>query len=68
MLTPEFRKGLVKVIRTHAGRIPLEVFFYDPDTRYRIQMKSNKYQVAVGADLIDDLRALGVDQYEAVRK
>ena len=68
MLTPEFRKGLVKVIKSHAGKIPLEVFFYDPETRYRIQLKSNKYQVAVSTELINDLRRLGVDQYEVTRK
>ena len=68
MLTPEFRKGLVKVIKSHAGKIPLEVFFYDPETRYRIQLKSNKFQVAVSTELINDLRRLGVDQYEVTRK
>ena len=68
MLTPEFRKGLVKVIKSHTGKIPLEVFFYDPETRYRIQLKSNKYQVAVSTELINDLRRLGVDQYEVTRK
>ena len=68
MLTPEFRKGLVKVIKSHAGKIPLEVFFFDPETRYRIQLKSNKYQVAVSTELLNDLRHLGVDQFEVVRK
>jgi hypothetical protein len=68
MLTPAFREGLVKVIRKHKGNTPLEVFFFDPDTRYRIQMKSNKFQVSVSAELIADLRHLGVDQYEVVRK
>ena len=68
MLTPEFRKGLVKVIKSHVGKIPLEVFFFDPETRYRIQLKSNKYQVSVSTELINDLRHLGVDQYEVTRK
>ena len=68
MLTPAFREGLVKVIRKHKGSIPLEVFFFDPDTRYRIQLKSNKYQVAVSTELLSDLRQLGVDQYEVVKK
>ena len=68
MLTPAFREGLVKVIRKHKGGIPLEVFFYDPDTRYRIQLKSNKYQVAVSEELLTDLRHLGVDQFEVVKK
>ena len=68
MLTPAFREGLVKVIRKHKGSIPLEVFFFDPDTRYRIQLKSNKYQVAVSEELLADLRHLGVDQFEVVKK
>ena len=68
MLSPEFRKGLVKVIRAHEGRTPLEVYFYDPDTRFRIQMKSNKFQVAVSEDLLTDLRRLGVDKFEVVKK
>ena len=68
MLTPAFREGLVKVIRKHKGGTPLEVFFFDPDTRYRIQLKSNKYQVAVSEEFLTDLRHLGVDQYEVVKK
>ena len=68
MLSPEFRKGLVKVIRAHEGKTPLEVYFYDPDTRFRIQMKSNKFQVAVSEDLLTDLRRLGVDKFEVVKK
>ena len=68
MLTPAFREGLVKVIRKHKGGTPLEVFFFDPDTRYRIQLKSNKYQVAVSEELLADLRHLGVDQFEVVKK
>jgi DNA polymerase-3 subunit alpha len=68
MLTPAFREGLVKTIRKHKGNTPLEVFFFDPATHYRIQMKSNKYQVAVSAELISDLRHLGIDQVEAVKK
>ena len=68
MLTPAFREDLVKVIRKHKGSIPLEVFFFDPETRYRIQLKSNKYQVAVSEELLADLRHLGVDQFEVVKK
>ena len=68
MLTPAFRKGLVQTIKAHSGKTPLEVFFFDPDTRYRIQMKSNKFQVSVSEELITALRRLGVDQFEAVKK
>ena len=68
MLTPAFREGLVKVIRKHKGNTPLEVYLFDPTTRYRIQLKSNKYQVSVSAELISDLRHIGIDQVEAVKK
>ena len=68
MLTPAFRKGLVRVIKAHEGKTPLEVFFFDPDTRYRIQLKSNKYQVSVSEELITALRRLGIDHFEAVKK
>ena len=44
------------------------MFLYDPVTRYRIQFKSNKFRVAVSTELITDLRLIGIDRYEAVRK
>jgi hypothetical protein len=31
-------------------------------------MKSNKFQVAVSEDLLTDLRRLGVDKFEVVKK
>ena len=68
MLTPSFREDLVKVIRKHKGSTPLEMFLYDPQTRYRIQFKSNRYQVRVSTELISDLRRIGVDRCEPLRK
>ncbi|MBR5754087.1 MAG: hypothetical protein IKX83_06345, partial [Clostridia bacterium] len=68
MLTPAFREGLVKTIKQHKGSTPLEIFFYDPVTRYRIQFKSNKYQVAVSTELIAELHLLGVNHYDVVKK
>ena len=68
MLTPAFREGLVKTIRKNKGNTPLEVYLFDPATRYRIQLKSNKYQVSVTADFLNELRHLGVDQFEVVKK
>jgi hypothetical protein len=56
------------VVKKHRGGTPLEMFLFDPKTRYRIQFKSNKFQVSVSSDLITDLHRIGVDQYEAVRK
>ena len=68
MLTPAFREGLVKLIRKNKGNTPLEVYLFDPTTRYRIQLKSNKFQVSVTEDFLNALRLLGVDQYEVVKK
>ena len=68
MLTPAFREDLVKTIKQHKGSIPLEIYFYDPGTRYRIQFKSNKYQVEVSEEFITALRHLGIDQVEAVKR
>ena len=68
MLVPSFREELVKVVRRHKGSVPLEMTLFDPQTRYRIQFKSNKFQVAVSTELIADLHRIGIDKYEAVRK
>ena len=68
MLTQQFREGLVKVVKKHKGNIPLTLFLFDPDTRYRIQFYSKKFQVAVTSDFIRDLHSIGIDRYEVVRK
>jgi DNA polymerase-3 subunit alpha len=68
MLTQEFRKQLVDVVKRHKGNIPLTLYLYDPQTRYRIQFYSKKYQVAVTSEFIRDLHDIGIDQYEVIRK
>ena len=68
MLSPAFREELVKVIKKHRGTIPLTLYLYDPATRYRIQFYSRKFQVAATTELINDLRRIGIEHYEAVRK
>ena len=68
VLTPEFREKLLKIIKRHRGNIPLTINLYDPDTRYHIQFYSRKFQVAVTTDLIDDLRRIGIDKYDASLK
>ena len=68
MLTQEFRQDLVKVVKKHKGNIPLTLYLFDPGTRYRIQFYSKKFQVAVTSEFIRDLRAIGVDQYEVLRR
>ena len=68
LLTNEFREKLVKVIKRHRGSIPLTINLYDPETKYRIQFYSRKFQVAVTTGLLDDLRRIGVDKWDLQRK
>ena len=68
MLTQPFREGLVKTVKKHKGKIPLTIFLFDPITKYRIQFVSKKFQVAVSADFLRDLQAIGVSRYEVLRK
>ena len=68
MLTQQFRQDLVKVIKKHKGKIPLNLYLYDPVTRYHIQFYSKKFQVAVTSDFIRDLRQIGIDRYEVTRR
>ena len=68
MLTPKFREDLVKVVKKHKGKIPLTLYLYDPETHYRIQFISKKFQVGVTSGLIQDLHKIGVDRYEVLKK
>ena len=68
MLTQEFRKKLVDVIKRHKGNIPLTLYLFDPQTRYRIQFYSKKFQVAVTSEFIRELQAIGINSYQLVRK
>ena len=69
MLSPGFRKDLVKLLRTHKGSIPLTVHLQDPQqTHYRILFYSKKFQVSVTSEFLQDLRRLGIEKYEVQRK
>jgi len=68
MLTPKFREDLVKLVKKHKGKIPLTLYLYDPETHYRIQFVSKKFQVGVTSGLIQDLQKIGVDRYEVLKK
>ena len=67
-LNEEFRKDLVKVIKQHKGNIPLTIYLFDPQTRYRIQFYSKKFQIAVTSQFLQDLRKIGVEKYEVTRR
>ena len=68
MLTPQFRENLVKVVKKHRGSIPLTLYLFDPETHYRIQFVSKKFQVGVTSEVIQDLHRIGIDRYDVVRK
>ena len=68
MLTQKFRKDLATVLKRHPGNLPLGMYLTDHETGYRIQFHSNKYKVGVNEDLINDLRSIGVVEYEALKK
>ena len=68
VINDNFRKAFVKVIKKHPGNIPLNIYVFDPVTRYRILFYSKKYQVAVTSELITDLHRIGLDKYEVTRK
>ena len=68
MLTPSFRKQLLGVVKSHPGDQQLIIYFFDPETRYRIQFISRKFQVSVSTELIADLYRIGVERYEVTRR
>ena len=59
-LTESFRKDLVKLLKDNKGSTELGMFLYDPKTKYNVEFKSRKFQVAVTNELIYGLRDLGV--------
>ncbi|MBR1869152.1 MAG: hypothetical protein IJ799_03700, partial [Bacteroidales bacterium] len=61
MLNPDFRKRLSKTIRENKGGTPLMIVLFDPETRYNVEFRSNKYQVAVTPDLLAALLELGLN-------
>lgn len=67
MLNPSFHAKLIGLLKNNKGNIPLTVFLFDPVTKYRIEFLSNKFQVAVSNEMINELKRLGVT-YQAIRK
>lgn len=68
MLSPEFRKALVEVVKAHKGGTPLKIFLSDKGLRRRIEFSCRKFAVRVNAGLIDELAALGVRSQAILKK
>ena len=67
MLTPEFRDGLVKMIKRNKGNVPLTMFLYDPEKKWNIEFLSRKFRVAVTAPFIEELRKMQI-KYSVLKK
>ena len=60
VLTADFRKRLVALVKANPGPVELKIALYDPQTRYNIEFHSTKYKVAVTSEFVHALQALGV--------
>ena len=67
MLNSDFREKLGKLIKRNKGTVPLTMFLYDPKTKYNIEFLSRKFQIAVSAPFINDLKDMNIG-YSVVRK
>ena len=54
-------------MRSNKGNVPLTMYLYDPQTKYKIEFLSKKFQVAVTAEFCRRLKDLGI-AYKAIRK
>lgn len=63
----EFRTNLVKILKQHKGKTPLNVHLYDPKTKYKINFFSKTMAVNICSDLLNDIQRLGA-RYKIERK
>ena len=50
----------MNVVKKSKGKIPLSIFLVAPKTQYQLEFLSKKFQVAVTADFISDIKDLGL--------
>lgn len=67
MISADFRKHLMSVVKASKGTVPFSILLSDPKTQYVIEFQSRKYQVAVTADFISEIKNLGL-RYKVLRK
>ena len=67
MVNADFRKHLMSVVKASKGTVPFSILLSDPKTQYVIEFQSRKYQVAVTADFISEIKNLGL-RYKVLRK
>ena len=67
MLNSDFRERLGKIIKKNKGTVPLTMYLYDPKTKYNIEFLSRKFQIAISAPFINDLKDMNIG-YNVVSK
>ena len=67
MLNSDFRDRLGKIIKKNKGTVPLTMYLYDPKTRYNIEFLSRKFQIAISAPFINDLKDMNIG-YNVISK
>ena len=67
MVSADFRKHLMSVVKASKGTVPFSILLSDPKTQYVIEFQSRRYQVAVTADFISEIKNLGL-RYKVLRK
>ena len=67
MVSADFRKHLMSVVKASKGTVPFSILLSDPKPQYVIEFQSRKFQVAVTADFISEIKNLGL-RYKVLRK
>ena len=67
MLSPEFRKKLMALLKDNKGNTPLTMYLFDPEKGWNIEFFSRKFKVAVTSDFIAQLQKMGI-QYSVIKK
>ncbi|MBO4566037.1 MAG: DNA polymerase III subunit alpha [Bacteroidales bacterium] len=67
VLSPEFRKDLVSLLKSSKGNIPLWITLREGSTGYNIEFRSKKFQLSVTGELAGRLKLMGL-QYSVQKK
>jgi len=54
-------------VKTNPGKTPLNMYLYDPKTKYKIEFQSNKFRVAVTSEFIREVTGLNIS-YRVIKK
>ena len=60
LLSGDFRKSLVDIIKRNKGSIPLTMTLHDPQTHFKVDFLSRKFQVTLNQQLMDQLESIGI--------